>query len=80
VVIGAIIGVPVLIGATAAAMDLLPARSASVRDSGRCYSSVSSDFGAGFPGTTVANAASPQSAAPDVPPLVVQDCAAAWRG
>jgi hypothetical protein len=50
-----------------------------VRDSGRCYSGISTDYGDDFPGTTVAVASSPGSTPADVPPQLVQACAAVWR-
>jgi len=67
------------VGGAAAARTLLPPSSAKVQDLGRCYSTISTNFGDDFPGTSISNAASRDEAAPAVPPNIVDDCAAAWR-
>lgn len=66
-------------GGVAAAGALLTARPATDQVTGRCYSTISSNFGDDFPGTSMANAATPEGAAPDLPPVAIVDCAAAWR-
>jgi hypothetical protein len=67
------------VGGAAAAYTLLPPKAASVQDSGRCYGKLSTDFGDGFPGTTIGVASRPGQAAQDVPPQVLDACAAVWR-
>jgi hypothetical protein len=71
-------GTVLVVGGVAAAGSLLSARSADVHDSARCYSAVSSDFGDGFPGTTVALAATPGHPAADVPSQVLDLCSSVW--
>jgi hypothetical protein len=72
----------VLVGggvATAAAVQHLTARHATVTTSGRCYWEVSSDAGEGFPGTSAAMATSSDGWRPDLVEHLVADCAALWR-
>lgn len=69
----------VVVGGVAAAGVLLAAKPATDRTTGRCYSTISSDFGDDFPGSSMANAARPGGATPELPPVALEDCAAAWR-
>ena len=78
VVAGAGVAAVVVVGGVAAAGSVLSARDADVRNSARCYSAVSSDFGDGFPGTTVGVAAAPGQSAADVPSQVVELCSSVW--
>jgi hypothetical protein len=73
-----VIGVTVIGGVAAATVFLTP-QPATDRTVARCYSTISSNFGEDFPGTSMANASSPGQVAPEVPPVAVQNCAAAWR-
>jgi hypothetical protein len=79
-VVGSLVGVPVLVGATAAAVELLPSRAASVHDSGRCYSMVSTDFGDDFPGSSMSVANQPGQPPADTSRGLVDGCTTLWRG
>jgi len=79
-IVSVVVGVCVVAaGGAAAAGVLLAAKPATDRDTGRCYSTVSSNFGDDFPGTSMGNAARPGGTAPELPPVAVENCAAAWR-
>jgi hypothetical protein len=73
-----ILGV-IAVGGVAAAGAFLAPKPATDRGTGRCYSTISSDFGDHFPGSSMGNAAPPGGAAPALPPLAIADCAASWR-
>jgi hypothetical protein len=66
-------------GGVAAAGALLAGQPATDRSIGRCYTAISTDFGDDFPGTSMSNAARPGQTAPELPPLALENCAAAWR-
>lgn len=66
-------------GGVAAAVALLAAQPATDRSVGRCYSVISSNFGDDFPGSSMSNAARPGQTAPELPPVALENCAAAWR-
>ena len=66
-------------GGAAAASILFTAKPATDRTTGRCYSTISSNFGDDFPGTSMANAARPGGTAPELPPVAIENCAAVWR-
>ena len=77
-VASAAVGAVLVVGGVAAAGSILSARSADDRGSARCYSAVSSDFGDGFPGTTVGVAVAPGRSAADVPSQVLEVCSSVW--
>ena len=69
-----------LTGATAAAAySALTPEPATVSDSARCYSTVSSDTGDGFPGTTVSVAAPAGELRPSTPDAALATCADLWQ-
>jgi hypothetical protein len=73
-----IVGV-IAVGGVAAAGAFLAPKPATNRQTGRCYSTISSNFGDNFPGSSMGNAARPGGTAPELPPLAIDDCAASWR-
>lgn len=69
-----------LTGATAAAAhSILVPQPASDRSSARCYSTVSTDTGEDFPGTTLSVAAAAGQPATDTPPVALESCRDLWR-
>jgi hypothetical protein len=64
---------------TAAAAIVLTSQNPTVTDQARCYSEVSTNFSASFPGWSVAVAGlEGQTTQPDVPQQMLSACAAAW--
>ena len=79
-VVSVIVGLGVVAaGGAAAAGVLLAAKPATDRDTGRCYNTISTNFGDDFPGTSMSNAARPGGTEPELPPVAVENCAAVWR-
>jgi len=69
----------IIVGGTAAATVLLRPQNPTVRNQARCYTKVSRDFSASFPGVTVGILKPNGGGYADVPDAVVAACAAGWR-
>jgi len=78
VVIGAVAGITLAGGVTAAAVFLQP-QNPTVRDQARCYSAISKDFSESFAGASITILRANGGGVADAPDQVIEACAAGWR-
>ena len=68
-----------IVGGGAAAAVLLRPQNPTVRNEARCYTKVSTDFSASFPGSTITILRPNGGGYADVPDAVIAACASGWR-